>query len=175
VVEAKRCLKYGFDAEALLPRRAARGGAVVHYDTAFPLRYGLDRYELDPATELLARARRLVAVCLSLPPEQLVRQFHARRRHRRARQGPMERLLRRCLRPPWRSLRGWFANPPALETADLYRDRNWIVCCEVAWGAFIRRKLAARPAARLLRIEPCATRGRGPSFCLRAPTTRNGA
>lgn len=154
VVEANDLLKRGL-ATAIEPSDGGRqDGVILHYDTFFIRRAGLDDYARDPVYEVISQATCVVVVDIQLPPEQLKLQFGDRLSAQLSKKGMLRSLWARHVRRNLKRAKFALAGKGLPETTDLYSRSGQIESCYREWEAFLERLIASKPQTRIVRVTP---------------------
>jgi hypothetical protein len=129
-------------------------GALVHYDIVFIHRYGISRYEDDPALAMLDDARSLHVVFVRPESGVVSAQFLERQNRHRQTKSKASLLWSRFFRLPARRLLSPLTGRTTLSTENIYRDDKWLAAIYVQWETFIHRLVAQHPDAKLTIVEP---------------------
>ncbi len=166
VIEANNVLKGDLSEKALLAEKSQPGGLLVHYDIVFIHRYGLKRYEEDPAMSLFADAEALRVVFVKPDYQAVRRQFLDRLAQHQKTKAKASLLWGRFVRRPLRRAFAPLTGNVMLSTEELYGDKEWLAGCYREWEAFLLRLEERTPGAKIIVVEPVSGSGEAPKFKL---------
>ena len=154
VIEANNVLKGTLTMETLRHNKNPAEGWLVHYDIVFIHCYGMQRYEDDPALELLAAADSLDVVFIRPDCGMLRTQFLNRQSRHRMTKATASLLWGRLVRRPLRRALAPITGKPVLTTEELYAKDHWLAGCYRQWETFIHGLIERHPHATVLTLAP---------------------
>jgi hypothetical protein len=154
VVEANDVLKGTLSTQALRRDKNPADGWLVHYDIVFIHCYGIQRYEDDPALDLLTGADSLDVVFIRPDCDRLLTQFFKRQTRHRKTKSKASLLWGGLVRRPLRRVLASFSGKPILTTDELYSKDQWLAGCYRQWENYIHGLIDRVPNARILTVEP---------------------
>ncbi len=164
-VEANDILKDRLSAEKLASDARTADGMILHCDTFFIKRAGIDDYFDDPVAQILLQAQNLVIVHIKPAPDQLKAQYDARLQLQLQQKGRAKALWARLVRKPMKKWKHRLSGTGRPYTEDLYERPESINGCYKDWEDFLRQLIRRRPSARIFQITPDGDK-RGENFFL---------
>jgi hypothetical protein len=167
-IGANDCMKRGVDVAAVLPKPWTAPGAVVHYDTAYIHRFGLERYEDDPIHSLFESVGRLVVVSIAPTAETLKAQFAARSERQRSGKKASHLFWKDRVRRPLERVVSSLTGRGPRETGELYQSPEWLRRCYAAWDLYAHRLVEGKPGSSAITLEPAGRAPDGASFLFKS-------
>ena len=153
-VEANDVLKRSDSTSVIEALRSERAGIILHYDTFFIHRMGLESYQQDPVSDLLFASQKLTVICIEPDPDALRLQFDRRFKEHLGKKKLGSRLWARFGRMPLKRLKYRVLGLGMPETGLLYQDPEKIETCYRNWKNFLDELKAEIPETEIFYFRP---------------------
>lgn len=153
-IEANDVLKRSDSTDVIEALRSDRDGIILHYDTFFIQRMGLEDYRQDPVLDLLLASQKLTIICIEPDPDELRSQFEVRHREHMGKKSVGSRLWARLGRMPLKRLKYRVLGRGMPETGLMYRDPGKIETCYRNWQNFLDELKAEIPETQIYYLRP---------------------
>ncbi len=153
-IGANDCMKRGVPLIAVLPRQWTAPGGIVHYDTAYIHRFGLESYADDPVSGLFRGARQLYSISIAPSAAQLKHQFDLRQSQQRGAKKKSHLMWRDYVRGPLERTLGRLKGVNPRSTGDLYSDPHWLERCYEMWDLYVCQAVSGKEGSRHVTLEP---------------------